>query len=201
MNPEELKTLRALLGEDFSLKEIEEMAQQDPGLLSSASVLSEALRIPKAGTPPLSPNFTAKLLGALPMRSPWLRGWEGLFNWKSLSWVGAAAAFLGLAYLGYQLIQAPEPPIAQVQEQKLQKVHFRTHPAQAQSVSVAGDFNQWVPWPLTKQADGSFAGEWEIPEGSYAYSYLLDGNRWVPDEARGNTIEDGFGKKNTLLNL
>lgn len=207
MNPEELKALRELLGDEFTLKEVEEMAQQDPGLLASALRLGEGFRAARTDIPALPPGFTQRVLAALPQASPWRQTLRGLWSFRSLSWVAAAAALGGIAYLASPYLHLSQAPIAQLHEGTEQeatvprrRVQFKTRPTQAQNVAVLGDFNQWVPWPLERQADGSFAGVWELPEGHYAYSYLVDGDRWVLDEA-ALQVEDCFGHKNSLLSL
>lgn len=68
----------------------------------------------------------------------------------------------------------------------------------AERVEVAGDWNAWVPEPLTR--DGS--GRWVIPgslqPGVYRFNLRLDGSRWlVPEEVP--SIDDGFGGRVGLL--
>ena len=72
---------------------------------------------------------------------------------------------------------------------------------QAKTVAIAGDFNQWNLQPLKPSQDGMYAVELSLPQGSYAYSFVVDGKQWIPDPSAEKKIEDGFGGFNSLLNL
>lgn len=76
---------------------------------------------------------------------------------------------------------------------------------EAQSVTVAADWNQWMPetQPLTDE-DGD--GIWEIhlrlQRGrDYQYQFVIDGSHWVADPEARVQIDDGFGGVNSLLNI
>jgi 1,4-alpha-glucan branching enzyme len=68
------------------------------------------------------------------------------------------------------------------------------------SVNVAGDFNAWSADadPMVKQADGSFRLVKKLEPGRYAYKFVVDG-QWKPDPAAKETVDDGFGGKNSLV--
>ena len=36
---------------------------------------------------------------------------------------------------------------------------------------------------------------------SYTYSFVIDGERWVPDPGAPETVDDGFGGVNSILRL
>jgi len=68
----------------------------------------------------------------------------------------------------------------------------------AHRVEIAGDWNGWVPVPMTK--DGS--GRWRVPSpiepGVYRFNLRIDGEEWsVPDGVP--SIDDGFGGRVGLL--
>ena len=69
------------------------------------------------------------------------------------------------------------------------------------TVSVAGEFNTWnvTADPLKKQADGSWTLEKALPAGRYAYKFVLDGTNWKADPGAAETVDDGFGGKNSLM--
>ena len=74
----------------------------------------------------------------------------------------------------------------------------------ARSVSVAGDFNGWrtdVVRLEDDDGDGVFVGSVELPPGSYAYMFVVDGERWVTDPYASNFRDDGFGNRNAVLRL
>ncbi len=65
----------------------------------------------------------------------------------------------------------------------------------AQSVTIAGDFNQWssTETPLKKAADGSFSVKIALEAGKeYQFRYLLDGCRWENDWAADKYIPAPF---------
>jgi 1,4-alpha-glucan branching enzyme len=68
------------------------------------------------------------------------------------------------------------------------------------AVSVAGEFNAWDPAadPLVQQADGTFRLVKKLTPGRYAYKFVVDG-QWQPDPSAKETIDDGFGAKNSVV--
>jgi 1,4-alpha-glucan branching enzyme len=74
----------------------------------------------------------------------------------------------------------------------------------ARSVTVAGDFNGWktdVTTLADDDGDGVFVGVVELPPGSYAYMFVVDGRDWVPDPYADSFQDDGFGNRNAVLRL
>jgi serine protease AprX len=85
------------------------------------------------------------------------------------------------------------------------KVTFYYDDPQAESVSVAGEFTDW-------KADRAFltripnTSTWILEKifpfkGIYAYKFVVNGQRWIPDPECENIEPDGFGGANTRLNL
>jgi len=84
-------------------------------------------------------------------------------------------------------------------------VTFVLDTPEARSVAIAGDFTGWKTsgYELSRRASD---GKWEITvplrrDRSYAYSFVIDGERWVPDPGAPETVEDGFGGANSILRL
>lgn len=76
---------------------------------------------------------------------------------------------------------------------------------EAESVSVAGDFNGWNPvgWEFRRPRAG---GAWELEiklkkNALYAYNFVIDGERWIPDPSTREFVDDGFGGASSLLRL
>ncbi len=67
------------------------------------------------------------------------------------------------------------------------------------AVSLAGEFNAWdqAADPMVKQADGSFRIVKKLAPGRYPYKFVVDGE-WKPDPSATETIDDGFGGKNSV---
>ncbi len=81
-------------------------------------------------------------------------------------------AFLGVAALLFVLAAS----VVRGSEQE-----FRLSKPEAQSVSVAGEFNEWHAQAMNKQADGSWALKISISPGSYGYKFLIDEKDWIFD--------------------
>jgi hypothetical protein len=93
-------------------------------------------------------------------------------------------------------VSAPAPIVYSLEAARTGGVGFRL--GTAERVEVAGDWNGWVPEPLTRDA----AGRWVVPgtlePGVYRFNLWVDGERWVvPEEVP--SIEDGFGGRVGLL--
>jgi 1,4-alpha-glucan branching enzyme len=74
----------------------------------------------------------------------------------------------------------------------------------ATSVAVAGDFNAWQTDAIyleDEDGDGVFVGTLRLPPGTYAYAFVLDGERWVADPFASNFRDDGFGTRNAVLRI
>ncbi len=72
----------------------------------------------------------------------------------------------------------------------------------ASSVSVAGSFNGWnhVLTPLRREGR-IWTTLLLLPPGSYEYMFVLDGREWRTDPLALQTRDDGFGRRNAILEL
>ena len=72
---------------------------------------------------------------------------------------------------------------------------------EAKSVNVAGEFNAWNTSAdaLTKLADGSWVLVKKLDPGKYAYKFVIDGGTWKADDNATETIDDGYGGKNSVV--
>ena len=73
----------------------------------------------------------------------------------------------------------------------------------AQSVALVGDFNGWDPTrtPLARRDGGVWTATLTLPPGRYHYMFLIDGQRWVSDPLAEETSLDGFGSRNSVLDV
>ena len=71
----------------------------------------------------------------------------------------------------------------------------------ASSVNVAGEFNAWSTSAdaMTKGADGVWTLKKSLAPGRYAYKFVINGSDWKPDEAAAESVDDGFGGKNSVV--
>lgn len=69
------------------------------------------------------------------------------------------------------------------------------------SVHLAGEFNSWSTSadPLTKQPDGSWKITKKLEPGRYAYKFVIDGGTWKEDPNAAESVDDGYGGKNSLI--
>jgi 1,4-alpha-glucan branching enzyme len=79
-------------------------------------------------------------------------------------------------------------------------VEFTFHQPTAQSVSVAGTFNNWDPkqTPLTKDPQGSWKATVSLKPGHYQYRFVADGH-WLSDPNARDSIPNEFGSTNSVI--
>lgn len=71
-------------------------------------------------------------------------------------------------------------------------------------VTVAGTFNDWNP-RATPLGDPDGDGVWSITlrlePGRYQYKFVVNGTEWFTDESAAGFAPDGFGGRNSLLDI
>jgi 1,4-alpha-glucan branching enzyme len=83
-------------------------------------------------------------------------------------------------------------------------VTFSVEAPQAQSVHLAGTFNNWSTSadPMKKGAGGRWTIIKPLPPGSHQYKFVIDGgSQWLADPANPEGTDDGFGGKNSLVTV
>lgn len=211
MNPEEEgQKLRELLGAEFSEEEIETAMTLEPDLAAAAGHLLEhfsALRSEEV--PALSADFSQKVLRRLEVPEALASSRKSRSFFAKLA-LSSALVFglVALFWMGYFRAPLMGPPLSVreavgTDQQKVFFVRFAIRQPKAKQVAVAGDFNQWRPEALSPSAEeeGLFTVELPLSGGAYSYSFVVDGRTWIPDPAADRIVEDGFGKRNSVLNL
>lgn len=84
------------------------------------------------------------------------------------------------------------------------EIVFFHHDDDAESISLAGDFNDWNP-QIEKFERGK-NGVWKaaiapLPSGEYRYKYVIDGKFWREDPNNLLKREDGFGGFHSILRV
>lgn len=84
------------------------------------------------------------------------------------------------------------------------EVHFVLAAPEATTVMLAADFNQWKPdgYAMKRGADGHWEITVPLRKGkSYAYNFVIDGERWIADPASASRLDDGFGGSSSTISL
>lgn len=77
----------------------------------------------------------------------------------------------------------------------------------ARTVHVAGTFNDWPGtladggWPLARDPDGIWRATRVLGEGRHAYKFVIDEADWVSDPNNPEGEPDGFGGRNSVLDI
>jgi hypothetical protein len=134
-------------------------------------------------------------------------GWRWFFEPRSVQvrpiWAaaGLAAAAALVVWLGNPAHDARPTITNVISATDTVYVHFSLTSPAAHNVSVAGSFNGWDAASLTlhKDADGTWEATVPLPVGEHRYSFVVDGQQWVPDPAAQAQVDDGFGGRNSVI--
>ena len=75
-----------------------------------------------------------------------------------------------------------------------------TYDENASRLEIAGDWNNWIPFPLRHEGSGRWSIELRLESGMYKYALLVDGEDWtVPTGAP--TLPDDLGGKVGLFTV
>lgn len=117
------------------------------------------------------------------------------------SWIAAAVLAATLTGCSHQS-RVPPPGTEGGPELVEGGAMFRYVNKDARSVHLVGDFNDWMP-TTDPMADENGDGEWSLfyplAPGRYAYKFVVDGTRWIPDPTNPNHEADGFGGRNSIV--
>ena len=127
---------------------------------------------------------------------------------------GQGAGFLSMA--DSLPLHRPATPVQaanyQTTQQKIDEIYgvqrdadgvvFRTRFDNAQSVQLAGDFNNWSPMstPLTSPRPGVWVAKLPLRAGRYRYRMIVDGN-WVTDPHNELVETNQFGELNNVVEV
>jgi 1,4-alpha-glucan branching enzyme len=79
---------------------------------------------------------------------------------------------------------------------------YKSSDPRIRTVRVAGTFNEWDPEGVAMERKGDlWTAVMILPRGTYEYMYVEDDARWVTDPLALQTRDDGFGRKNAVLDL
>ena len=167
------------------------------------------------------PDFTGRVMDALPAPrvAPALGGklaalWSWAWEPRVVSF-RPAYAFAGVLSVALAAVAVPQAmerelggdgvavnAVAQpgAAAQRLY-VQFRLEAPEASRVTLAGSFNEWQPtYELREAAPGVWTALVPLDPGVYDYTFVVDGERWVPDPYAPQ-VDDSFGGTNSRLFL
>jgi hypothetical protein len=113
-----------------------------------------------------------------------------------LPMAAALAMALGLSGAGlFRLVheRAPEAPTFPVE--------LELPAAEAHTVSVAGDFNEWQNARMNKGTDGVWRIRLSLPPGRYQYAFVVDNNKWMADPHASTLVDSGYSGANSVLDV
>ncbi|HEX6313615.1 MAG TPA: glycogen-binding domain-containing protein [Gemmatimonadaceae bacterium] len=129
----------------------------------------------------------------------------GMFDWLwrprpvAVAWrpaYGLAAAVL-LAVVVIAKASRPDQGLLPGPSQVL--TQFMLNAPDAREVSLAGDFTSWQPaYTMTRSEQGVWTVVVPLDPGIHQYSFVVDGERWVPDPS-APAVNDGFGGLNSRI--
>jgi hypothetical protein len=150
------------------------------------------------------------VMRALP--SPRVSPWQRVLSWlvtprpiriAPLTPLAVAMGALAMIIIAPRADDAPVvTPTAAAEVVPTVYVQFALTANGAQSVSVAGDFNNWSKESgelRDPDGDGVWVGMVPVQPGVHKYMFVVDGESWVTDPRAEGYVDDGFGGKNALL--
>jgi hypothetical protein len=132
---------------------------------------------------------------------PYLAGWRLV---PAAAGVALVAALLAMALLRPSVPHVPAAPAAPIASTEPRvRVELELAKADARSVAVAGDFNEWQidASKMTRGADGVWRIRLELPPGRYQYVFVIDDDRWMADPRASTVVDSGFSGTNSVLDV
>lgn len=166
----------------------------------------------------LAPDFDARVMQRVRAESREAPG-HGVWRWLTrprrvhVSPLGALALAAGLAGIVALAArrddvgtrpgaEAPSAaPTAASRAEQMMKFVFVA--PSASSVAIVGDFNDWEEGksPLRRVSGQVWAITIPLAPGRYHYTFVVDGTKWVADPLAPRTLEDDFGRPNSVITV
>jgi 1,4-alpha-glucan branching enzyme len=86
---------------------------------------------------------------------------------------------------------------------QIRTVHIEFSDAVAESVAIAGTFNDWRPeaTPMERQDSGRWIKQLKLPPGTYEYCLVRNGVQWLPDPRSPERKPNPFGGCNSVITI
>ena len=208
---------------DDEARELRAAIARDPevdGELRAWERMLGAAAAAESGAP--SAEFTDRVMSRTAgRRGPALRGLRAFFEvpWPArLAWAATLVVTFGLGVLatrgGYVPGGPANPPagatgaagtavsVSAEDEMRVVRLVYESRDPRVRAVRVAGTFNEWDSEGVTMERKGDlWTAVLILPRGTYEYMFVEDDARWVTDPLALQTRDDGFGRKNAVLDL
>jgi hypothetical protein len=167
----------------------------------------------------VAPDFDARVMQRIRTESRSVER-RGVWSWMTrprtvmVSPLGALALAAGLAGIiaiaargrevgAPQVAAAPGSEVVATAVAVPQMTRFVFVARSASSVAIVGDFNDWEEGgsPLRRVSEGVWAITIPLAPGRYHYTFVVDGTKWVADPLAPRTIEDDFGRPNSVITV
>jgi anti-sigma factor RsiW len=193
----ERQTMLRLLGSRSDLRQ---------RLVDDEALLDAVANLPRAVP---GPDFVARTMAALPMQVPRedAPARRPALTVQRLTLAAAASLLLVAGFWAGRESTGQDPvPVAAVDTPDSAAtvlVRLVLIAPDAETVSVAGDFNGWDPGrsPLERGDSGVWTALVPLEEGRYQYMFFVDGQRWVADPLAAESSSDGFGAQNSVIDV
>lgn len=187
----------AVLRAESAIGEVLGAIPMDPAPDLAPAILSRITARPQLARSDVIPLSSRGPVAGQRVRrlTSWLWRPHGVtIGWRPAYALAAAAVLVAvIASPAVRSGPVPAPHASQVFTQ------FVLRAPDAKSVSLAGDFTAWQPaYVMTRAEPGVWTVVVPLDPGIHSYSFVVDGERWVPDPM-APAVDDGFGGVNSRV--
>jgi anti-sigma-K factor RskA len=204
---------------DDEARALHDAITSDPALEAELRGWERMLRGAAAAEPAaLSADFTDRVMGrVLGRRGSVRRALRALFAVAvpaRLAWAATLVLTFALGVIATRGRHVPAEPAsppagteavaAAVDEGEMRVVRlvYASPDPKVRVVRVAGTFNDWNAEGVAMERRGDlWTAVLVLPRGTYEYMFVEDDAHWVTDPLALQTRDDGFGRKNAVLDL
>ena len=80
-------------------------------------------------------------------------------------------------------------------------IRFTLKPSHSpKTVQLAGDFNNWKPIPMRRDANRAFTLDVPLGFGAHQYKFIID-QQWTPDPDNTLSIPNSYGTTNSVAQV
>jgi hypothetical protein len=189
-----------------------------PDLQRQADEFELATRLVARANPGAPAWLENRIMVALPAAAP-VSVWQRMTSWlvepkpirlrPATAMFAMAAAVAAISILPNEDAQLPAPAVGTSNATLVTAsspifVQFVLRDANAKSVAVSGDFNDWQQNGVAlrdSDGDGVWTGLIALRPGLHKYMFVVDGQTWMTDPEADRYVDDGFGMRNAVITV